>query len=76
MKDMIKINIKIGTFSYCLDIKREEEAIFRESSHKVNNLLKKFGEKFGERKEPELLGMVAMQLAYELEKEKVLNKNQ
>ncbi len=57
----IPINVTICDRSYKLTVKREDEAIFRESAHRINDRIKSYGQHYAFKDYQDLLAMVALQ---------------
>ena len=62
-KKIIRINIKIDGKSYPLTVNAEDEERHRIAAKRVNEIVRKFREQFGEQDSKDILAMAAFQIA-------------
>ena len=70
-KKLLRIHIQIGGFRMPLDIKREDEEIYRKAEKLVVSILDQYQKLYSQRPSEEILVLVAYRLAVALSKQNI-----
>ena len=76
MDDKLKINLLIDNVQYTMNIRREDEGLYREAAKQLNNKLAKYRKNYPEYDSAKHLIMVAFELSFENVKQKDNNNTQ